>query len=161
MKRTKHAKLKRRGWAVGTAADLLALTPEEAAFVEIKLALSDALRARRRQAQLSQAHVAKQIGSSQSRVAKMEAGDPSVTLDLLVRALLALGATKRTVARTIEAARLRRWPSATWGQPRPRVRSGPFRPFDTGHGREAAYPHREGSARGARSHSRVLPQLTK
>ena len=106
MKRTKQAKLKRRGWAVGSAADFLALTPEEAAFVEIKLALSDALRARRQQAQLSQAHVAKQIGSSQSRVAKMEAGDPSVTLDLLVRALLALGATKRTVARTIEAARL-------------------------------------------------------
>ncbi|MBP2670969.1 MAG: Xre family binding protein [candidate division NC10 bacterium] len=106
MKRTKQAKLKRRGWAVGSAADFLALTPEEAAFVEIKLALSDALRARRQQAQLSQARVAKQIGSSQSRVAKMEAGDPSVTLDLLVRALLALGATKRTVARTIEAARL-------------------------------------------------------
>ena len=106
MKRTKQAKLKRRGWAVGSAADFLALTPEEAAFVEIKLALSDALRARRQQAQLSQARVAKQIGSSQSRVAKMEASDPSVTLDLLVRALLALGATKRTVARTIEAARL-------------------------------------------------------
>ena len=106
MKRTKQAKLKRRGWAVGSAADFLALTPEEAAFVEIKLALSDALRARRQQAQLSQARVAKQIGSSQSRVAKMEAGDPSVTLDLLVRALLALGATKRTVARTIAAARL-------------------------------------------------------
>jgi len=106
MKRTKQAKLKRRGWAVGSATDFLALTPEEAAFVEIKLALSDALRARRQQAQLSQARVAKQIGSSQSRVAKMEAGDPSVTLDLLVRALLALGATTRTVARTIEAARL-------------------------------------------------------
>jgi predicted XRE-type DNA-binding protein len=106
MKRAKHEKPKRRGWVVGNAADFLALTSEEAAFVEIKLALSHALRARRQQAQLSQAAVAKQLGSSQSRVAKMEAGDASVTLDLLIRALLALGATKKTVARTIETARL-------------------------------------------------------
>jgi predicted XRE-type DNA-binding protein len=106
MKRTKQAKLKRRGWAVGSAADFLALTPEEAAFVEIKLALSAALRARRQQAQVSQAAVAKKLGSSQSRVAKMEAGDPSVSLDLLIRGLLALGTTNKTVARTIETARL-------------------------------------------------------
>ena len=108
MKRGKQAKLKQRGWVVGSVADFLALTPEEAAFVEIKLALSDALRTRRHQAQLSQAQVAKQLASSQSRVAKMEAGDPSVTLDLLIRALLALGATKKTVARTIATSRLSR-----------------------------------------------------
>jgi predicted XRE-type DNA-binding protein len=108
MKRTKQAKLKRRGWAVGSAADFLALTPEEAAFVEIKLALSDALRAHRQKAKLSQAQAAQRLGSSQSRVAKMEAGNPSVSLDLLIRSLLALGATKKTVARTIEAASLRR-----------------------------------------------------
>jgi predicted XRE-type DNA-binding protein len=106
MKRAKQEKLKKRGWAVGTVADFLALTPEEAAFVEIKLALSDALRAQRQKAKLSQAQVAKQLGSSQSRVAKMETGDPSVTLDLLVRSLLVLGATKKTVGRTIETARL-------------------------------------------------------
>jgi predicted XRE-type DNA-binding protein len=98
--------LAKRGWTGGTVADFLALTPEEAAFVEIKLALSDALRTQRQKAQRSQAQVAKHLGSSQSRIAKMEAGDPSVTLDLLVRALLALGATKKTVARPIETARL-------------------------------------------------------
>jgi predicted XRE-type DNA-binding protein len=87
-------------------ADFLALTPEEAAFVEIKFALSDALRAVRQGGELSQAQVAMQFGSSQSRVAKLEAGDPSVTLDLLIRALLALGAIKMTVARTIGTARL-------------------------------------------------------
>ena len=108
MNRTKQATLAKRGWTVGTVADFLALTPEEAAFVEIKLALSDALRAKRRKANLSQAQVAQKLKSSQSRVAKMEAGDPSVTLDLLIRSLLALGATKRTVARTIEAASLPR-----------------------------------------------------
>ena len=108
MNRTKQATLAKRGWNVGTVADFLALTPEEAAFVEIKLALSDALRAKRRKANLSQAQVAQKLKSSQSRVAKMEASDPSVTLDLLIRSLLALGATKRTVARTIEAASLSR-----------------------------------------------------
>jgi predicted XRE-type DNA-binding protein len=108
MKRAKQEKLQKRGWIVGSAADFLALTPEEAAFVEIKLALSDALRTLRQKANLSQAQVAKQLGSSQSRVAKMETGDPSVTLDLLVRSLLVLGATKKTVGRTIEAARLPR-----------------------------------------------------
>ncbi len=106
MKRAKHGKRKPRRWAVGSAVHFLALTPEEAAFVEIKVALGDALRARRQQAQRSQAAVAKQLGSSQSRIAKMEAGDPSVTVDLLIRALLALGATKKTVARMIETARL-------------------------------------------------------
>jgi len=106
MKRAKQKKLEKRGWAVGTVAEFLALTPEEAAFIEIKLALSDALRAQRQTAKLSQAQVAKLLGSSQSRVAKMEAGDPSVTLDLLIRSLFALGATKKTVARTIEAASL-------------------------------------------------------
>lgn len=106
MKRAKQKKLVERGWRVGTAAEFLALTPEEVAFVEIKLALSDTLRAQRQTAKLSQTQVAKKLGSSQSRVAKMEAGDPSVSLDLLIRALLALGATKKTVARTIEAAHL-------------------------------------------------------
>jgi len=106
MKRAKQEKLQKRGWIVGSAADFLALTPEEAAFVEIKLALSDALRTLRQKANLSQAQVAKHLRSSQSRVAKMETGDPSVTLDLLVRSLLVLGATKKTVGRTIEAARL-------------------------------------------------------
>jgi transcriptional regulator with XRE-family HTH domain len=81
---------------------------EEAAFIEIKLALSDALRAQRQKAKLSQAQAAQRLGSSQSRVAKMEAGNPSVSLDLLIRSLLGLGATKKTVARTIETVSLHR-----------------------------------------------------
>jgi DNA-binding XRE family transcriptional regulator len=108
MKKAKQQKLKKRGWALGTVADFLALSPEEAAFVEIKLALSGALRAQRQKAKLSQTQAAQRLGSSQSRVAKMEAGNPSVSLDLLIRSLLALGATKKTVARTIETVSLHR-----------------------------------------------------
>ena len=43
----------------------------------------------------------KRLGSSQSRVAKMEAADPSVSLDLLVRGLLATGASPRDIGRVL------------------------------------------------------------
>jgi hypothetical protein len=101
MDATKKKRLKRAGWRVGSAADFLGLSDEEAALVEMRLALSAALRERRRQAHVTQAALAARLGSSQSRVAKMEASDPSVSLDLLVRALLALGATQRDVARAM------------------------------------------------------------
>jgi len=49
---------------------------------------------------------AKLIKSSQSRLAKMEGGDPSVSLDLLIRSLLALGASNRDLARAISGSSL-------------------------------------------------------
>ena len=85
------------------AADFLALSPEEAAYVELKLSFSQNLKARRQEKRLTQAQLAKLIKSSQSRVAKMEAGDPTVSLDLLVRTLLALGTSKRELARAISS----------------------------------------------------------
>jgi len=108
MNKPTRSKLEAHGWRVGSAADFLGLTPEEAAFVELKLALSDALRARRTGQGLSQGELAKRLGSSQSRVAKMEAADPSVSVDLLLRSLFALGATPRDVAATIAKPRRRR-----------------------------------------------------
>jgi DNA-binding XRE family transcriptional regulator len=102
MKRSKRERLEARGWRVGTAQEFLGLSADEAAFVELKLALSRALRAQRRARRLTQVQLAKRIGSSQSRVAKMEAGDPTVTLDLLIRSLLALGAKPRDIGKTIQ-----------------------------------------------------------
>ena len=101
MKSAKRAALEARGWRVGTTADFLELSPAEAAFVETKLALSRSLRERRTAAGLSQAAVARRLQSSQSRVAKMEAADPTVSVDLLLRALYALGARPRDVASSI------------------------------------------------------------
>jgi DNA-binding XRE family transcriptional regulator len=97
----KRKKLERAGWTVGSAEEFLGLSAEEAAFVELKLALSERLRARRTELGLSQSALARRLGSSQSRVAKMEASDPSVSLDLLVRGLLATGATRRDIAAAI------------------------------------------------------------
>ena len=101
----KRKRLEAAGWRVGSAQDFLSLSVEEAAFVELKVALGTSLRLTRTRKRLSQSAVAKQIGSSQSRVAKMEAGDPSVSLDLQIRTLLALGATRRDVARALAPGR--------------------------------------------------------
>ena len=99
-KRKKEA-LTKKGWKVGTVADFLELSVEESAYIEMKLALSDKLKERRLQKKLTQAQLAKEIDSSQSRVAKMEAGDPSVSIDLLLKSLLALGVSKKELGKTI------------------------------------------------------------
>lgn len=101
METAKRKRLEAAGWSVGSATDFLKLSPEEADFVELKLRLSESLKQRRQSKKLSQAALAKKIKSSQSRVAKMEAGDPSVSLDLLIRALLAIGATRNDLARVL------------------------------------------------------------
>ncbi len=93
VKASKLSRLEKAGWRVGTATDLLDLRPDEAAYVEIKVRLARELLDRRHSLGLSQSGVADRIRSSQSRVARMEAADPSVSLDLMVRSLLALGVT--------------------------------------------------------------------
>ena len=101
MQKRKLGPLQARGWRAGSTAEFLRLTPEEAALVELRLALSESVRTTRKQKKISQLRLAKLLGSSQSRVAKIEAGDASVSLDLMVRSLLALGASKRDLARII------------------------------------------------------------
>ncbi len=95
----KKKKLQAKGWVVGDAKEFLQLSNEEARYIELKLALSESLKAERLKQNVTQVELAKMIGSSQSRVAKMEAGDPSVTVDLLLKALLTLGVTKKQLSR--------------------------------------------------------------
>jgi len=99
---TKRTRLEARGWRVGSAKDFLGLSPEEAALVETRLALSLALRSRRQALQLTQSELAHRLKSSQSRVAKMEAGDKSVSVDLLMKALFSLGAKPKDVGRALQ-----------------------------------------------------------
>ena len=96
MRKAKQERLESAGWRVGEAAEFLGLSPAEAAYIDLKLELAEHLRELRQQQHLTQRQVAKRLGSSQSRVAKMEAADASVSLDLLVRSLLALGATEES-----------------------------------------------------------------
>ncbi len=101
MEKAKQKRLEARGWRVGSASTFLGLRSEEAALVEMKVNLSQALRARREARGLSQLALAKRLRSSQSRVAKMEAADRTVSIDLLVRGLVILGAKPRDIARTL------------------------------------------------------------
>ena len=103
MRKTKQERLKKKGWRVGSTQDFLELTPQEAAYIEMKLRLGASLRQRRKRKRLTQIELAKLVESSQSRVAKMESGDPSVSLDLLIRSLLALGASNRDLAKVISS----------------------------------------------------------
>ena len=101
MRKSKRAKLAAAGWAVGSVQDFLGLSEAEAALIEMKLALSRTLRDRRQRRGVSQVELAKRLRSSQSRVAKMEAGDPSVSMDLLVSSLLVLGANPADLAKAM------------------------------------------------------------
>lgn len=101
----KRQRLEAAGWRVGDAADFLELSAEETAFIDMKLSLIKCLKQLRLSQNLSQESLAKKIKSSQSRVAKIEAGDPSVSLDLMVRTMLALGATREDVALAIASSK--------------------------------------------------------
>jgi ribosome-binding protein aMBF1 (putative translation factor) len=106
MRRGKKERLEAKGWRFGTAQEFLRLSDDETAYVELRLRLADSLRRRRQKRKLSQTDLAKLLHSSQSRVAKMEGGDPSVSIDLLIRSLLALGVSNRDLARAISGATL-------------------------------------------------------
>jgi predicted XRE-type DNA-binding protein len=101
MDKKKKETLKPKGYKVGSVKEFLGLSTEESEYIELKLALSQALAKRRKQSNLTQAQLAKMLKSSQSRVAKMEKGDPSVSVDLLVKSLLAMGANKKSIAKVI------------------------------------------------------------
>ncbi|ANM29866.1 transcriptional regulator [Acidobacteria bacterium Mor1] len=105
MRKAKRERLEQKGWRVGTTDEFLDLTPEESAYIELKLRLSTGLKKRRQRRKVTQVQLAELIKSSQSRVAKMESGDPSVSMDLLIRSLLALGASDRDLARVIAPTR--------------------------------------------------------
>ncbi|MCX5720676.1 MAG: helix-turn-helix transcriptional regulator [Nitrospirae bacterium] len=112
MKKTKRAKLEAAGWVVGSVKEFLGLSEADAALIEMKLALSRSLRDRRNKEGLSQVQLAERLQSSQSRVAKMEAGDPSVSMDLLVSSLLLLGASSTDLANAIKGGEKKTGPRA-------------------------------------------------
>ena len=105
MRKQKKTRLEEKGWKVGSVKEFLGLSNEESAYIELKIKLAAGLRQRRQQKGLSQLDLAGKLQSSQSRVAKMEAGDPSVSLDLLIRSLITLGASDRELSHIIATPR--------------------------------------------------------
>lgn len=107
MRANKRKRLEAKGWKVGTTKEFLGLSREEDTYIELRLKLAEGLKARRVRSRLTQIDLARAVQSSQSRVAKMEAGDPSVSLDLLVRSLIALGTSSKELGRMISLTRTR------------------------------------------------------
>jgi len=104
MRSDKKEKLERAGWKVGDAKEFLGLTDADMALIDVRVSLARELRRQRLAKKLSQTRLAQRIGSSQSRVAKMEAGDPTVSIDLLLRSLFSTGSTGAAIGRVIAKA---------------------------------------------------------
>ena len=103
MKASKRKKLEAAGWKVGSASEFLELSDAEAMLVNMKLALAKKVRELRQSKRVTQNDLAKLIGSSQSRVAKLETADRSVSMELLVRSLATLGASRAQIGKIVGA----------------------------------------------------------
>ena len=101
MNKSKRAKLEKKGWKVGSPDEFLGLTPEESAYIELKIALGEFLQQKRKEKHLTQIQVAELIQSGQSRVAKMEKAEKSVSVDLMIRSLFAMGTTKKELSKVL------------------------------------------------------------
>lgn len=97
-----HDALKHEGYRVGSTSDFLGLTPEEAAFIELRLNIVSLVKSKRHEIGWTQQTLAQAIGSSQSRIAKLERGDPGISLDLMIKALLHLGASKEDIGACLQ-----------------------------------------------------------
>ena len=102
MNRAERKRLEEAGFEIGSTADFLGLTREESIYIELRVLLADTLKARRQAAHLSQKALAKAMKSSQSRIAKAEANDPTVSVDLLVRSLIALGVSLAEIGKILD-----------------------------------------------------------
>ncbi len=101
MKTSKRKKLEDAGWKVGTTCEFLELGEAEAMLVNMKLALAKKVKELRQSKKITQSEFATWIGSSQSRVAKLETADRSVSIELLVRSLATLGASRAAIGRIV------------------------------------------------------------
>lgn len=102
MDKQKQKELEEKGFHVGSAADFLDLTPEEESYIEIRLDISALIKTQRTKRGWTQQQLARAMGSSQSRIAKMESGDPSTSLDLMIKALLRLGISKQEIGKLLD-----------------------------------------------------------
>jgi HTH-type transcriptional regulator / antitoxin HipB len=91
MDEAKKKRLEALGYWVGDYGDFLGLTEAERQHVELRIALSNAVRRLREAKGLTQKALGKMIASTQARVAKVETGTVEVSLDLMFRAFFAAG----------------------------------------------------------------------
>jgi predicted XRE-type DNA-binding protein len=108
MNADRKKRLEAAGFKFGTVGELFNLSEAEELLVEVKVALAEAIRELREVRSLSQADLARLIGSGQARVSKLERSLESTSLDTLFRCMIVLGASRQDLAETIGHSRLRR-----------------------------------------------------
>jgi ribosome-binding protein aMBF1 (putative translation factor) len=102
MDKKRQQQLEEKGFRVGSAADFLELSQEEEAYIDIRLDISNMVKGQRAKKGWTQQQLARAIGSSQSRIAKLEGGDPGISMDLMIKALLQLGTSKKQIGKLLE-----------------------------------------------------------
>lgn len=95
---------KGKSWVETDVEEMLGLTPEDLVIVEFRTALAVALQQARKRRKLTQEAAAELIGTSQAQVSKMEAGQSSITIDRLIKALAALGVSRPTILKALNPA---------------------------------------------------------
>ena len=103
MDEAKRKRLEKQGWKVGNADEFLGLRPAETEYIELKIALGRVLSEKRREEKLTQAEAGGKTGTNQAAIARMEKGDPSVSIDRIVKSLFALGCSRDSLARALQA----------------------------------------------------------
>lgn len=101
MNSKRRKKLETKGWKFGGVEDFLGLTEEELEYIEVKITLSEMVKDYREKKGLTQVAAAEILNSSQSRLSKIETADPTVSIDLQIKSLLALGASKQEIGQKI------------------------------------------------------------
>jgi predicted XRE-type DNA-binding protein len=101
MNSKRRKELEAKGWKFGGVEDFLGLTEEELEYIEVKITLSEMVKDYREKKGLTQIDAAEILKSSQSRLSKIETADPTVSIDLQIKSLLALGATKQEIGQKI------------------------------------------------------------
>jgi len=101
MNNKRRNELEAKGWKFGGVEDFLGLTDEELEYIEVKIILSEMVKDYRESRGLTQVAAAEILQSSQSRLSKIETADPTVSIDLQIKSLLALGATKEDIGQKI------------------------------------------------------------
>ena len=91
----------KNGWVEGSVKDFLDLSDADVEYIELRRTLSRLLKNRRRKLHLTQVEVAARLQTSQSRVAKMEKADATVSSDLLLQSLFRLGLKRKELAGAI------------------------------------------------------------
>ena len=90
--------LEAAGIPVGNKVEFLGLSPAQEAVVEVKVRLSYALRRARKAQGLTQAALARQMGVPQQTVARLESIHKSISVDMLMRALVTAGVSLEAIA---------------------------------------------------------------